>query len=183
MERLGINARAQQASQGVWESTAGSVPNPRPKNPQFSFPTFQEGAASVAPAQPVFATAQWRPKEPPAFTGNANDDVYLWTSLVWQYFVFMNGTARQEVAFAAMLLRGAAHEWYMGYEQRNGNQPPRDWPTMMQNILDSFGSNIRAQEAQAKLLTISQGKRSARKYTSEFETLLGRMPTRDEVMW
>ena len=95
----------------------------------------------------------------------------------------MNGTARQEVAFAATLLRGAAHEWYMGYEQRNGNQPPRDWPTMMQAILERFGSNIRAQEAQAKLLTISQGKRSVREYTSEFETLLGRMPTRDEATW
>ena len=82
MERLGINARSQEASKGVWESTAGSVPNPRPKNPQFSFLIFQEGAASAAPAQPVFATAQWRLKEPPAFTGNANEDVYLWTSLV-----------------------------------------------------------------------------------------------------
>ena len=183
MEQLGINVRSQQAKEGVWESTAGNVPKPGPENPQFSFPIFQEGAASSAPAQSVFATAQWRPKEPPAFTGNANDDVYLWTSLVRQYFVFMNGTARQEVAFAATLLRGAAHEWYMGYERRNGNQPPRDWPTMMQAILDRFGSNIRAQEAQAKLLTISQGKRSVREYTSEFETLLGRMSTRDEATW
>ena len=183
MERLGINAQAQQARNGVWESTAGSVPNPGPENPQFSFPILQGGAASAAPSQPVFATAQWRPKEPPAFTGNANDDVYLWTSLLRQYFVFMNGTARQEVAFAATLLRGAAHEWYMGYERRNGNQPPRDWPTMMQAILDRFGSNIRSQEAQARLLTISQGKRSVREYTSEFETLLGRMSTRDEATW
>ena len=124
MEQLGINARSQQANKGIWESTAGSVPNPGPENPQFSFLIFQEGAASAAPAQQVFATAQRRPKEPPAFKGNANDDVYLWTSLVRQYFVFMNSTARQEVAFIATLLRGAAHEWYMGYEQRNGNQPP-----------------------------------------------------------
>ena len=95
----------------------------------------------------------------------------------------MSGTARQEVAFAATLLRGAAHEWYMGYERRNGNQPPQDWPTMQQAILDRFGSNIRAQEAHAKLLTISQGKRSVRDYTSEFETLLGRLSTRDEMTW
>ena len=54
---------------------------------------------------------------------------------------------------------------------------------MMQAILDRFHSNVRAQEAQAKLLTISQGKRSVRQYTSEFETFLGRMPTRDEVTW
>ena len=75
MERLGINAQAQQARKGVWESTAGSVPNPGPENSQFSFPIFQEGAALATPTQPVFATAQWPPKEPPAFTRNANDDV------------------------------------------------------------------------------------------------------------
>ena len=97
--------------------------------------------------------------------------------------MFMDGTARQEVAFAATLLRGAAHEWYRGYEQRNGNKPPQDWSTMQQAILDRFGSNIRAQEAHAKLLTISQGKRSVRDYTSEFEMLLGRLSTRDEATW
>ena len=97
--------------------------------------------------------------------------------------MFMNGTARQEVAFAATLLRGAAHEWYRGYEQRNGKKPPQDWSTMQQAILDRFGSNIRAQEAHAKLLTISQGKRSVRDYTSEFEMLLGRLSTRDEATW
>ena len=97
--------------------------------------------------------------------------------------MFMSGNAHQEFAFAATLLRGAAHEWYMGYERRNGNRPPRDWPTMMQAILERFGSNIRAQEAHAKLLTVSQGKRSVRDYTSEFETLLGRLSIRDEDTW
>ena len=181
MERLGINTRSQQASQGVWGSTAGNVPNPGLENPQFSFPIFQEGAAFAAPTRQVFATAQWRPKEPLVFTGNTSDDVYLWTSLVRQYLVFMNGTARQEVAFAATLLRGAAYEWYQGYEQRNGNKPPQDWSTMQQAILDRFGSNIQAQEAHAKVLTISQGKRSVRDYTSEFEMLLSRLSTRDEA--
>ena len=161
----------------MWESTAGNVPNPGPKNPQFSFPIFQEGVASVAPARQVFAMALWRPKEPLVFTGNTSDDVYLWTSLVRQYLVFMNGTARQDVAFAATLLRGVAHEWCRGYEQRNNNKPPQDWSTMQQAILDRFGSNIRAQEAHAKLLAISQGKRFVQDYTSEFEMLLGRLST------
>ena len=182
MERLGINARSQQMNQGERESMAENVPNLRPENSQFSFPRMQDNVAPTS-GQQVFATAQWRPKEPPMFTGAATDDVYLWTSLVKQYFVFMCGNAHQEVAFAATLLRGAAHEWYMGYEKRNGNRPPQDWPTMMQAILERFGSNIRAQEAHAKLLTVSQGKRSVRDYTSEFETLLGRLSTRDEDTW
>ena len=183
MERLGINARSQQENQGERESMAGNVPNPGPETSQFSFPDLRSPAASTGGQRQVFATAQWRPKEPPVFTGNTSDDVYLWTSLVRQYLVFMDGTARQEVAFAATLLRGAAHEWYRGYEQRNGNKPPQDWSTMQQAILDRFGSNIRAQEAHAKLLTISQGKRSVRDYTSEFEMLLGRLSTRDEATW
>ena len=89
------------------------------------------------------------------FTGAATNDVYLWTSLVKQYFVFMRGDAQQEVAFAATLLHEATHEWYMGYEKRNGNKPAWDWPTLMQAILERFGSNIWEQEAHAKLLTVS----------------------------
>ena len=186
MERLGVhNGPHEDGARGlnVLESKAGNVPNLRPEIAQFSFPRNGGRNVALTSGQQIFATAQWRPKEPPLYTGNASDDVYLWTSLVRQYFVFMNGTARQEVAFAATLLRGAAHEWYLGYERRNGNKPPQDWPTMQQAILDRFGSNIRAQEAQAKLLTISQGKRPVRDYTSEFEVLLGRLSTRDETIW
>ena len=185
MERMGVHAGPHEANvrgETVVTSTARNVYNLGPESTQFSFPRI---SGNVAPpqGQQIFATAQWRPKEPPTFTGKASDDVYLWTSLVRQYFVFMSGTARQEVAFAATLLRGAAHEWYMGYERRNDNQPPQDWPTMQQAILDRFGSNIREAEAHAKLLTISQGKRSVREYTSEFEMLLGRLSTRDETTW
>ena len=166
------------------ESTAGNVPNPGPEIAQFAFSILGGNTAAPNPTgQPVFATAQWRPKEPPSFSGAAHDDVYVWTSLMKQYFVFMNGSVRQEVAFAATLLRGVAHEWYTGYERRNGNQLPRDWPTLMQAILERFGSNIRAQEALSHLMNISQGKRSVREYTSEFETLLGRLSTRDERTW
>ena len=53
----------------------------------------------------------------------------------------------------------------------------------MQAILERFGSNVREQEAHAKLLTIAQGKRSVRDYTSEFETLLGRLSTHDKNTW
>ena len=185
LKKMGINPESQKSvdfDQTVVGSTARNIPNSGPENTQFSFQRVQDTIAPN-PGQQVFATAQWRPKEPPMFTGAVTDDVYLWTSLVKQYFVFMKGDAEQEVAFAATLLRGAAHEWYMGYEKRNGNQPARDWPTLMQAILERFGSNIREQEAHAKLLTISQGKRSVRDYTSEFETLLGRLSTRDESTW
>ena len=81
MERLGINARSQQENQGGRESMAGNIPNPRLENSQFSFLRIQDNVAPTS-GQQVFATAQWRPKELPMFTGGATDDVYLWTSLV-----------------------------------------------------------------------------------------------------
>ena len=60
---------------------AGNVPNPGPETSQFCFPRMQDNVAPTS-GQQVFATAQWRPKEPPMFTGATTDDVYLWTSLV-----------------------------------------------------------------------------------------------------
>ena len=185
LDKMGFQPSPQEPAEineTVAGSTVGNLLNSGPEPTQFSFQQMQDRVAPSS-GQQVFATAQWKPREPPMFTGAATDDVYLWTSLVKQYFVFMKGEAHQEVAFAATLLRGAAHEWYMGYEKRNGNKPARDWPTLMQAILERFGSNIREQEAHARLLTVSQGKRSVRDYTSEFETLLGRLSTRDEDTW
>ena len=56
----------------------------------------------------------------------------------------MQGFAHQEFAFAATLLQGTAHEWFLGYEKRNWNQPQWDWPTLQKALLVKFGSNIRA---------------------------------------
>ena len=75
------------------ESTARNNADFNTRNPQFLVPNLQANTAVPnVTGQPVFSTAQWRPKEPPIYTGAATDDVYLWTSLVRQYFVFMHGT-------------------------------------------------------------------------------------------
>ena len=57
MERLGINARSQQASKDVWESTVGNVPNPGPEATQFSFPDLRSRAESTGRQRQVFVTA------------------------------------------------------------------------------------------------------------------------------
>ena len=97
-----------------------------------------------------------KPKEPPCFYGRSSEDVHTWTSLVRHYLTFMGGGDAQQVAYSVTLLREHAHEWYMGYECRN-RHPPRDWASLAQVLLERFGSNIRAQEAQSQLMTISQG--------------------------
>ena len=59
-----------------------------------SFSQMMSGAGTITPAQ-TFATAQWRPKEPPCYYGRSNEDVHMWTSLVRHYFTFMGGNDAQ----------------------------------------------------------------------------------------
>ena len=67
----------------------------------------------------------------------------------------------------------------MSFEPRNRGAP-RDWASLVSALLDCFGSNIRSQEAQSQLISISQGQRSMRDYVSQFKTCLGRLDSYDE---
>ena len=129
----------------------------------------------------TFANVQWRPKEPPCYYGRSSEDVHMWTSLVRHYLTFMGGSAAQQVAYAVTLLRDSAHEWFIAYERRNRGMP-RDWAQLSTALLERFGSNIRSQEAQSQLMSISQGTRPVREYASQFEMLLGRLESYDEAM-
>ena len=104
----------------------------------------------------------------------------MWTSLVRHCLTFMGGSDVQQVAYAMTLLHDSAHEWYTAYERRN-RQMPRDWAQLSTALLERFGSNIRSQEAQSQLMTISQGSRLVREYASQFEMLLGRLDSYDEA--
>ena len=153
--------------------------------PRSSFgspvPVTNPGSASpsvTSGAQP-FATTAWKPKEPLCFFGRSAEDAHTWVSLVRNYLTFMSGSDAQQVAYTATLFREAAHEWYISFERRHRG-PPRDWAMLVAALLDRFGSNIRSQEAQAQLMSISQGSRAVRDYASQFETLLGRLDSYDE---
>ena len=139
----------------------------------------QQAGAGVQPQ--MFATTQWKPKEPPCFYGRSSEDVHTWTSLVRHYLTFMGGSDAQQVSYAITLLREHAHEWFMGYERRNRHLP-RDWASLASALLERFGSNIRSQEAQSQLMSISQGTRPVREYASQFELLIGRLDSYDEGM-
>ena len=177
------------SSSGV--SNAGGPPHPIIPNSPISVAStppsgggrdpFSRISQSVNPQPPhtTFATAQWRPKEPPCFFGRSAEDVHTWTSLVRHYLAFMAGSDAQQVAHTVTLLREAAHEWYTRYERRNRG-PPRDWAQLSTALLERFGSNIRSQEAQSQLMSISQGQRAVREYASQFETLLDRLDSFDE---
>ena len=110
--------KPENSAENLLQSTARNRAGSNAGNTHFSFPNLSAGSASNAEQKQIFATGQWRPKEPPAYTSAASYDVYIWASLVRQYFVFMQGSPQQEVVFAATLLRSTAHEWYLGYEEK-----------------------------------------------------------------
>ena len=187
---LGLQAEGEVSSgkaahSGTIDLVSSSVQTGGSQVPRTSFgspvPVTNPGSASPSVnsgAQP-FATAAWKPKEPPCFFGRSAEDAHTWVSLVRNYLTFMSGSDAQQVAYTATLFREAAHEWYMSFERRNRG-PPRDWAMLVAALLDRFGSNIRSQEAQSQLMSISQGSRAVREYASQFETLLGRLDSYDE---
>ena len=93
----------------------------------------------------------------------------------------MGGSDAQQVTYSVTLLRESVHEWYIGYERHNRN-PPKNWAQLSSLLLERFGSNIRSQEAQSQLMSLTQGKRLVRDYASQFETFLGRLDNYDESM-
>ena len=88
----------------------------------------------------VQMNVQWQPKEPPVLYGKSTKDAHMWSSLVSNYFVFMNGTPHQEVAYAITLLCEATHNWWQSYLSHRRNVLPPDWATLSVAILDRFGS-------------------------------------------
>ena len=77
----------------------------------------------------------------------------------------MLGSDSQLVAYTISLFWEGVHEWYMSFERGNRG-PSRDWTGLVAALLDRFGSNIRSQEAQSQLMSISQGQRAVRDYAS-----------------
>ena len=100
---------------------------------------------------------QWRPKEPPVFFGKLTEDAYTWVSVMSNYFVFMNDTLHQEVAYVIMLLCKVAHDWWQLYLGYSRNVLPPDWATLSAVLLDKFGSKLRTEQALTNIMTLQQG--------------------------
>ena len=160
------------------ESVGAPIPQSSFGSP-LSVGTVNPSASTVHSNHQPFTAAAWKPKEPPCFFGRSTVDAHTWVSLVRNYLTFMSGSDLQQVAYTVTLFREAAHEWYMSFKRQNRG-PPRDWAGLVAALLDRFGSNIRSQEAQSQLMSISQGQRAVRDYASQFETLLGRLDSYDE---
>ena len=94
---------------------------------------------TVSSMQPSFATAAWKPKEPPCFFGRSTKDAHTWVSLVRNYLTFMSCSDSQQVAYMVTLFREATHEWYCSFERRNRGLPG-DWASLVATLLDRCGN-------------------------------------------
>ena len=149
------------------------------QNPSSSL--FHNSGNPNPPAQnKSFPNVSWRPKEPQVFSGKNNEDVHSWTEVVSHYFMFMQGTPQQEVAYAATLLRANAHDWFMAYLRKNQGRYPRDWATMSAALVDRFGSRLRDRQALAELMVMRQNRRNVREFAADFENCVGKLTSSDE---
>ena len=149
------------------------------QNPSISL--FHNSGNQNPPAQnKSFPNVSWRPKEPQVFSGKNSEDVHSWTEVVSHYFMFMQGTPQQEVAYAATLLRANAHDWFMAYLRKNQGRYPRDWATMSAALVDRFGSRLRDRQALAELMVMRQNRRNVREFAADFENCVGKLTSSDE---
>ena len=89
-------------------------------------PPVQPVPGTGAPIMvPVFPAAQMRPKEPPTFKGDLNEDIDSWYSLVQDYCHLMGTTESQNVAYMATLLQGAARVFWDSVLRANRGETAR----------------------------------------------------------
>ena len=60
----------------------------------------------------TMSKSEWKPREPPTFSGRLKEDVHQWTAIVTQYFTLVSATDQQQLTYVVSLLRGNAIEWY-----------------------------------------------------------------------
>ena len=56
--------------------------------------------------------SEWKPREPPTFSGRLKEDVHQWIAIVTQYFAIVPRTDQQQLTYAMSLLHSYAIEWY-----------------------------------------------------------------------
>lgn len=132
--------------------------NPHPSRLLFHNSGTQPFAApqghNLSTQQKSFPNVSWKPKEPQTFSGKNIEDVHSWPEVVSHYFMFMQGTHQQEVAYAATLLRANAHDWFMAYLCKNQGRYPHDWATMLTVLVERFGSRLRDKQALATTIVM-----------------------------
>ena len=125
----------------------------------------------------TMSKSEWKPREPPTFSGRLKEDVHQWTAIVTQYFTLAPGTSQQQLTYAVSLLRGNAIEWY-NTEVKKDN--PIDWKSLSEVLILRFGSTARNQRALLKIMQLKQAQDDVLQYAVKFESLKAQLESYDE---
>ena len=127
----------------------------------------------------TMSRSEWKPREPPTFSGRLKEDVHQWTAIVTQYFTLVPGTNQQHLTYAVSLLRGYAIEWYNAEVKKDN---PADWKSLSKALILRFGSTARSKRALLRIMQLKQDKDDVLQYAAKFESLKAQMETYDEQM-
>ena len=115
---------------------------------------MQSESENAPPKNPqTMSKSEWKPREPPIFSGRLKEDVHQWSAIVTQYFTLVSGTDQQQLTYAVSLLRGNAIEWYNAEVKKDN---PKDWKSLSKALILHFGSTARNKRALLKIMQLKQ---------------------------
>ena len=126
-------------------------------------------------------TAVLQPRKPPCFSGQSNEDVHVWTSIIDRWLGYTQGEKIQQLTYIVSLLREHAYEWYSSYETQIGC--PGDWETLKIAMPKRFGLSIRVNKARAMFLQLTQDKMTVLQYADKFESCLAQIEDYNEQFY
>ena len=127
-----------QYSISLWEQRS-KMSKPLSKSERSEDNPVQPESENTPPENPqTMSRSEWKPREPPTFSGRLKEDVHQWTAIVTQYFTLVPGTNQQQLTYAVSLLRGYAIEWYNAEVKKDN---PVDWKSLSRSFNSSFWFN------------------------------------------
>lgn len=122
---------------------------------------------------------EFRPKDPPTFSGRTNEDPEIWIGAVSNFFRLVGGSAAKQVAYASTLLHGAAQTWWQ--RKLRAEEEPWDWPAFADQLLKRFQNTNKSDSAMANLMNIRQKKEeSTHDFICRFEAEMDKVESYDE---
>ena len=152
-----------------------SQPPPAPRPPPVPSPT-------IFRSEPAPVAYQPRPKEPPAFRGELNEDLTAWLSQMRDYCHLIRTSDTQNVSYAVTLLQGHARIWWDSFLRNSGGRRPANLAELERAMRERFLSPMAEDHARIALWSIGQRQgESVHGYAARFQNLLQRLSTYDEV--
>ena len=173
----GLPVNSNVSSQSAYRNRNQNCPSPSVNHMNRDIPEDSRSENTPQENPQIMSRSEWKPREPPTFSGRLKEDVHQWTAIVNQYFTLISGTSQQQLTYVVLLLRGNAFEWY-NTEMKKDN--PGDWKSLSEALILRFGSKARSQRAWLRILQLKQDKDEVLQYAAKFESLKAQLETYDE---